>query len=448
MLTERWGDPAEARPEGLEGPLRIAMVAACPFPYPRGTPIRIHRMAEALSRRGHEVEVVSYHLGETQEPLPFKVHRIPDLSFYRRSEPGPTWSKLLVLDPMLNRTLRRVLSDGTFDVVHAHHYEGLLAAWAVPARRRPPVIYDAHTLLGTELPFYPLGLGTGILRGLGRFLDRRLPGMARHVVAVTDEIRDRLIQSGAVESDQITVVQNGVENRHFDVPPAPTHTKTVVFAGNLASYQGVEHLLRAFRILLDRRDDVRLRIVTETDLGSHGELVGSLGIGSHLDLVQVGFADLPAHLRAADVAVNPRVECDGIPQKLMNYMAAGCPIVSFAGSAGYIEHGLTGWVVANGDVEAMADGIGHLLDQPQLGRKLGGAARDLVVKEYSWDRTAERTERVYEAILVGRGGRGEGVSTQAVRGAEGCSPGHRAPSRPGHPDGGREDGTAAGGPAR
>lgn len=32
---------------------RIAMVAACPFPCPRGTPVRVRRMAEALTARGH-----------------------------------------------------------------------------------------------------------------------------------------------------------------------------------------------------------------------------------------------------------------------------------------------------------------------------------------------------------------------------------------------------------
>ncbi|TVP48083.1 MAG: glycosyltransferase family 1 protein [Gemmatimonadales bacterium] len=447
MLTGRRGDFV-ARPETHGGPLRIAMVAACPFPYPRGTPIRICRMAEALSRRGHDVEVISYHLGDTGEPLPFRVHRIPELSFYRRVEPGPTWVKLLALDPLLSRTLRRVLADRTFDLVHAHHYEGLLAALAVPARHRPPVIYDAHTLLGTELPFYRLGPGTRVLRRFGRFLDRRLPGKARHVVSVTDEIRDRLIQTGAVEPHRITVVQNGVESLLFDVPPAPTETKTVVFAGNLASYQGVEHLLRAVRILLDRRDDLRLRIVTGTDLGPHAELVRSLGIGSHVDVVLVGFADLPAHLRAADVAVNPRVECDGIPQKLLNYMAAGCPIVSFAGSAGYLEHGVTGWVVSNGDVEALADGIGHLLDHPRLARGLGEAARHLVVNRYSWDRTAEKVEQVYTAILGDPGGRGEGEAARAVRRRKDRPLPHLTVSRTPRLDGGWADGSSGGSPAR
>ena len=42
---------------------RVAMLAACPFPAARGTPIRILRIAEELARRGHDVDVVTYHLG-------------------------------------------------------------------------------------------------------------------------------------------------------------------------------------------------------------------------------------------------------------------------------------------------------------------------------------------------------------------------------------------------
>ena len=84
-------------------PLRIATVAACPFPSPRGTPVRIHRLSEALARRGHDVHVVTYHLGDDIQEAPFHVHRIRDVKFYHKTAPGPTYGKLLVLNPLLLR---------------------------------------------------------------------------------------------------------------------------------------------------------------------------------------------------------------------------------------------------------------------------------------------------------------------------------------------------------
>src|SRR3954469_13178368 len=70
-------------------PLRIVMVAACPFPAPRGTPTRIRRLAEALAARGHAIRVVAYHLGAA-EPLPYPVDRIPAVPWYGRTSAGPT----------------------------------------------------------------------------------------------------------------------------------------------------------------------------------------------------------------------------------------------------------------------------------------------------------------------------------------------------------------------
>jgi len=382
-------------------PLRIAMIAACPFPSPRGTPIRIFRMAEALAHLGHEVHVATYHLGDATGPLPFQIHRIPHVRFYRRSDPGPTYGKLLVLDPLLGQALRRLMRTADFDVIHAHHYEGLLVAKSLPSRGRPPIIYDAHTLLETELPFYRMGLGRRMLSSMGRILDYRLPGSAAHVITVTEELRDRLLGSNAVPADRITVVENGVEADLFDVPPAERHTQdpTIVFAGNLAAYQGVDLLFEAFGLVVRKRADVRLKVLTDSGLGRLGALAESLGILPNMDVIHVGFDQLPAQLRAADIAVNPRVECDGVPQKLMNYMAAGRPTVSFAGSAAHMRHGETGWVVESGDVNALAEGILHLIDNPELATGLGKAARELIVREYSWERTARRTEAIYDQVL-------------------------------------------------
>lgn len=81
--------------------LKIAVIAACPFPYPRGTPIRILRMAEGLAAHGHEVHVITYHLGQAMDDLPFAIHRIPNIPTYQKFSPGPTYQKIVMLDTLL-----------------------------------------------------------------------------------------------------------------------------------------------------------------------------------------------------------------------------------------------------------------------------------------------------------------------------------------------------------
>jgi glycosyltransferase involved in cell wall biosynthesis len=386
----------------MTDPLRVAMIAACPFPWPRGTPIRIHRIAEAMARRGHAVHVVTYHLGQDLADPPFTVHRIRDVPLYRRTSPGPTVRKLFLLDPMLAGLLRRLHQELRFDIVHAHHYEGLLVA--SHAIRGTPIVYDAHTLLASELPTYRLALPRRLVRALAPLLDRYLPRRADRIIAVSETIRHALTTLGASAPERIHVIPSGVEWERFPAERGITPGgPTVIFAGNLAPYQGVDLMLEAFARLHARRSDARLMIVTDSPFTPFEPLAQRLGVRAAVDVRRATFPEQPALLAAATVAINPRVQCDGIPQKLLNYMAAGLPVASFESSAGPLRHEVTGLSVPDGNTAAMADALDRLLSDRALARRLGDAARDLARREFSWDQMAARVEDVYrKAIAEGR----------------------------------------------
>jgi glycosyltransferase involved in cell wall biosynthesis len=378
--------------------LRVAMVAACPFPWPRGTPIRIERIADAVARRGHAVHVVTYHLGEDAAGAPYTVHRIPDVPGYRRTAPGPTLRKLVRLDPMMARLLRRLHREIRFDVVHAHHYEGLLVA--SHAVRDAPIVYDAHTLLASELPTYPLHVPRRWVRALAPWLDRRLPRRADRVIAVSETIAQALTTTGATAPDSLHVIPNGVEWQRFAADRGATPDGlTVIFTGNLAPYQGVDFMLEAFARLHARRPEARLMIVTDSAFEPFEALTRRLGVRAAVVVRQAAFAEQPALLAAASVAINPRIRCDGIPQKLLNYMAAGMPIASFESSAGPLRHEVTGLRVPDGDTAAMGNALDRLLADRALARALGDAAREQARREFSWDQVACRVEQVYRSAL-------------------------------------------------
>ena len=69
----------------------VAMVAACPFPANRGTPIRIQQMGEALVQAGYDVHVVTYHLGQDRPVHGLTVHRIRALRSTTGDEIWSTW---------------------------------------------------------------------------------------------------------------------------------------------------------------------------------------------------------------------------------------------------------------------------------------------------------------------------------------------------------------------
>lgn len=384
--------------------LKVAIVAACPFPLARGTPVRILRMAEALAQRDHVVHVATYHLGEGKISPGVTVHRIEDVPSYRKLSPGPTYRKLFVVDPKLARLLRGLLREHRFDVIHAHHYEGVLVGAAARMGMRTPLVYDAHTMMASELPFYPLGLPHGVKRTVGRWVDRLFPRFADHTVCVTDVIRDKLVGDVGLPPGKVSVISNGVEADHFDparYTDAPASDgRTLIFTGNLAEYQGIDLMLEAFAQALGKLPSARLLIATDSPFDPYEEMARRLGIRERIEVIpSPSFDDLPVLLASSDVAVNPRVDCDGIPVKLLNYMAAAKPVVSFASSAPGVTHGREGWLAESGNVSALAEGMVQLLGNPEMARQLGAAARSYVVEHCCWSIVARRCEELYLDLI-------------------------------------------------
>jgi glycosyltransferase involved in cell wall biosynthesis len=80
-------------------------------------------------------------------------------------------------------------------------------------------------------------------------------------------------------------------------------------------------------------------------------------------------------------------------------MAAGKPIVSFAGSAKVLRHHITGYIIESPTPVDFAEGVLFLLDHPQMARDLGVNAQQLAQREHSWDRVAENIMQIYDKIL-------------------------------------------------
>jgi glycosyltransferase involved in cell wall biosynthesis len=376
------------------------MVAACPFPLERGTPIRIERLARSLGDRGHHVDVFTYHHGSNRPSEGLNIIRVRGTRRYRRTAPGPSVTKIAVLDPQLAWRLYRSSQGGRYDLIHAHHVEGLMVSQLAGRLHNLPIVYDVHTLLGSELPFYDIPVPDLLLRKLGRVIDRALPRMAHHVIAVSEEIVQAIAGHSRFLSGRISCIPNGVEDELFPSAPAQElYRGSIVFAGNFGPYQGIEHLLDAFAVLRERKPSARLLMVSESDFTPYRAQAERLGILDGIDFTSVEVAQLGGVLAKAGIAINPRVNCAGLPQKLLNYMAAGCAIVSFSGSAKHIQHGTSALIVPDADIGAMAAAMERLIDDPALARKIGQRAQDMALDELSWERTAARVEQVYDSLL-------------------------------------------------
>ena len=382
--------------------MKILVIAAGPFPLGRGTPARTLRVSEALAARGHDVCVAAFPLADPLIETQLRIERSEGVRGYTKTSPGPSWTKLLAMSPRLAARVRELLEQQPFDVIYAHHYEGLLVA-SIARRRsgiRVPIVFDSHTLLGSELgSYFPQVFSTPIA-WIGAILDGRLIRLADAIICVTDEITNFYAARAKPDLPAITA-PNGVEVEKFTRAFAPrpdAASVRVVFAGNLSGYQGFDLLWAAFRRIRQQRQDIEL-VVASPEAES---VLSALGVddpdAQGIRVRSGSFRDLPEILASADIAANPRIVCAGIPQKLLNYMAAGLPTVSFEGASAILVHEKTGLVVPNGDIDGFAAAITHLADSRKLRLQLGNAARALVEAEYKWERVAVIFERVCELL--------------------------------------------------
>lgn len=393
----------------LGGRVPVAMVAACPFPANRGTPIRIQQMGEALHDLGYDVHVVTYHLGTDRPIRGMTVHRTRGLGFYKNFGAGPNYSKLMLLDPLVVGRLIRVVKKHGIRVIHAHHFEGALCALVVKKLLGGvKVIYDAHTSLRDELMDYNFRLPRMFKKVASGILDAGIPRWSDHVITVSEQLHEFIVGCG-IPDRKVSVIPMGVNKGEFlSVPREEARAKhrfgehpTILYTGNLAPFQGVHHLLRAMRIVARELADARLVIVGHAT-GHYERMVERLEISDRVEFVgERPFDQVREFLAGADVVVLPRDNCVGFPLKLLNYMAAGKAIVAFkGGSRDVLRHLENGYVAQDGDEEAFARGIIHCLTDPRFSARMGVAAQE-TADTYDTHAMVQRVGHLYQALFRG-----------------------------------------------
>ena len=381
-------------PPPLQRPLRIVQAAAFPFPSPQGSQVYVHGMARALARRGHDVTVACYAHGVGAVDPAVRVVRTPPVPGYDNLRAGPDLVK-----PLLDLAMAGQLARLPADVIHAHNYEAPVAGYLARLCTGVPVVYNAHNTMGEELHTYFEGrVVRGVARRIGRLLDRTVPRLADHALAINPAAVDTLRRLGCRE---VSFVPPGIDLDEFPpVSPAPLPPGPwVVYAGNPDRYQDLDVLVEAMRAV----PSARLLLVSAAPLDVWRGATPGIVLRQTRD-----FAEVRALMAAASVAALPRTICSGYPIKLLNYLAMGLPTVAARGSA----QPLPGVVaVPDRDPGALAGAIRDLLADPVSAAAMGERARDHVAHHCTWDARAADLERVYAAVLAGQGGAKWATST-------------------------------------
>jgi glycosyltransferase involved in cell wall biosynthesis len=314
--------------------MRVLMISPHPVYSPRGTPISVFNRCLALCALGHEVDLVTYPVGEDRavEGLRYVRAKAPGI---RSVAVGPSVRKLVLDAAVTLRSVQAALRGrGRYDVVHTHEEAGLFG----PVLARlcgVPHVYDMGNDWTDVLCNYGLRPRNPITRVAGALEDtviRQSDLVIAHFpliadrVAVTSTTPVHTIFNISLEVDPDPVLAAAIRDRW-----APNGSKVILYSGTLEPYQGVSLLLQsmldvarthpeAFLVVMGGRPDQ----VTELQ-----RRVDGLGLTSAVSLLgTVPSALVPACLMAADVLVSPRERGRNTPLKIFSYLRSGRPIVA------------------------------------------------------------------------------------------------------------------------
>jgi len=380
---------------------KILMLAACPFPTTQGSQTLIRQLATGLTSHGHDVQLVTYHYGEYQDQFNFPVHRTPSIPGFSRLKAGPSTAKVF-LDLLLVWKALRIARQLKPDIIHGHNYEGAIIGYIISKCTPAPLVYHTHNVMHEELPtYFHSRFLRWITRRIGYSMDRWIPRQAHRVLAINRRLREELILLGT-DPRRIAIVPPSVWPQEWDEHGERRTQPFVVYTGNLDNYQNLSILIRGMNLVVERIPDATLNIVSHERNPKLEREVSELGLTEVVSFIRVDrFSEVREWILKSAVAVCPRIPSCGYPIKLVNYLAAGRPVVVSKASADGIRNGETGIVVETGDPQAYADAIVTLLTDTEMATHIAVQGRDYVRERHSWGATLNAIEATYEFALQG-----------------------------------------------
>ena len=384
---------------------RVLVVTPQPFYQDRGTPIALGHTCRALGQLGYEVDLLAFPLGQDTVIPAIEIHRCANPFGIRAVPIGFSAGKAL-LDLSLARSFWHLLKTRDYDAVHAVEEAAYLAALLCP-RLGKPFVYDMASAIPVELRRHKM-LGTALaqraLKAFERLTLRRASqiicstGLAHYVrevapgVSLTEWRFPPLIDV----ADDITVRRLRGE---LDISP---DAHVVAYTGSFAAYQRLDLLFEAFAQALTV--DPRLMLVC-VGASAEARAAALAQFAPHVRarvriLVREPRDRMPGYLAMADCLISLRPSSDNLPLKVLDYMAAGRPIVATRGRAH--EPLLNGEraFLCESRTESVKEAILHVFDSPQRARAVARAARAHALQHYGWDRFVELIEKLYDNIAA------------------------------------------------
>ncbi|MCK5628306.1 glycosyltransferase family 4 protein [Candidatus Bathyarchaeota archaeon] len=296
---------------------------------------------------------------------------------------------------------------GKIDVIHAHDWLVATAGIGLKHVFRKPLVVTMHS---TEV-----GRRDGIHSANEKMIHETeawLTYEAWRVICCSDYMISHVKWAFGIPDDKLAMVPNGVNTqvyeklqrrnlvafrRKFALP----QERIVLYVGRLVYEKGVQILINAVPKVLEKADTKFVIVGSGYMKEQLSKIVKNMGL-EHKVLF-TGFVDEESLAKlqiCADASVVPSLfEPFGIVA--LEAMAAKSPVVvsDTGGLSEIVDHNLTGVKVYPNNAESLAWGITKILLDEKFRKQIRRKAYKKIREKYNWDKIAQQTKTMYEAVL-------------------------------------------------
>lgn len=327
-----------------------------------------------------------------------KVHSFFPSESLKQSIEG-NWCQITALSP----TRENLVKNGGYSLIHAHFGTGSIYALSVADSANLPLVVTFHgydvPVLKTYRRFFP---------AFWRYwlMSRRMFRRVDLFLAASDELKEMLIELGA-PAEKVLTWRLGVEIPVINEIPERKGNR-IIMVGRFVEKKGFEYAIEAFAKVINNGTDAVLEIIGDGPRKeSYISMIKRLGIEKN-----VIFHGVKRHSEVLDMILNSDilvapsvVSCNGDRESgILVVKEAGARSVPSIGTIHggipeIIDHGETGFLVKEKDIDDMADKMTVLLKDAGLRSRMGRAARKKMESEYSLPDRIAVLESHYDSVI-------------------------------------------------
>ena len=233
---------------------------------------------------------------------------------------------------------------------------------------------------------------------------------ASRFFVLSNVMKQDLVALGCPE-ENIIVHHLGVDSTQFTFKPrhlAPGQTVKLLSIARLSEKKGLEYAIAALGQILKQRQDFVYNIIGEGPLRSELEAqIKALGMENHIQLLgwrtqqQVREHLDDSHLLLAPSVTAKAGDQEGTPTAIAEALMMGLPVLStyHSGIPEMVQHQVSGYLVPERDVDALAEHLLKLMDEPHTWQTMGQAGSYYARQEFDVNRLNDRAIELYREMI-------------------------------------------------